>query len=75
MDDMEVRKSETESLRWFMCAKNNISLFAEHVPGVDNEMADALSRLQEKRFARLHPTARKTSTPVLRSVWTIQMRK
>ena len=56
---------------FFVCAKNNISLFAEHVPGVENEMADALSRLQEERFARLHPTARKNSTPVPRSVWTI----
>ena len=56
---------------FFVCAKNNISLFAEHVPGVENEMADALSRLQVERFARLHPTARKTSTPVPRSVWTI----
>ena len=56
---------------FFVCARNNISLFAEHVRGVENEMADALSRLQEERFARLHPTARKTSTPVPRSAWTI----
>ena len=56
---------------FYVCAKHNISLCAEHVRGIDNGMADALSRLQGERFARLHPSASKTPTPIPHSIWTL----
>ena len=56
---------------FFVCAKNNISLFAKHVPGLDNATADALSRLQGERFARLLPTARNKPTEIPPTIWNI----
>lgn len=41
----------------FLSCKYNITCTAEHVPGVTNTIADALSRLQLQRFRALLPTA------------------
>lgn len=39
------------------CLKHNILFKAFHVPGCQNDKADALSRLQVDKFKTLHPTA------------------
>ena len=44
--------------------KFNILLKASHVPGYNNTLSDALSRLQVSRFLTLHPSADKHPTPV-----------
>ena len=56
---------------FFVCAKNNINIFAKHVPGLENEMADALSRLQGDRFAQLLPTAKKHPSAIPSTIWNI----
>ena len=56
---------------FFVCAQNNISIWAKHVPGNFNDRADALSRLQVERFASLHQTAAKNPTTVPASIWNI----
>ncbi|XP_053105446.1 uncharacterized protein LOC128324664 isoform X1 [Hemicordylus capensis] len=40
------------------CLRHNILFAARHVPGLDNSIADALSRMQEERFRTLAPAAR-----------------
>ena len=54
---------------FYVCARHNISLRAEHIPGLCNDIADALSRLQVERFRHLHPTASDAPTPVPPTVW------
>ena len=39
----------------FVCLQNNILFRARHVPGIKNDLADSLSRLQIQRFRRLAP--------------------
>lgn len=43
---------------------NNIQFKAKHIPGVQNEIADALSRFQWERFRKLAPMAEPHSTDV-----------
>ena len=45
------------------CLKLNIVFKAKHIPGVDNDLADALSRLQVQRFRQLAPNAKAIATP------------
>lgn len=45
-------------LTW-MSAKQNFCIYAEHLPGVSNVLADCLSRLQVQRFLELAPSADK----------------
>ena len=40
------------------CLKYNIFFKARHIPGVENTLADALSRLQVQKFRHLAPSAR-----------------
>ena len=40
--------------------KHNFLARARHVPGVDNRIADALSRFQVKRFRDIAPNADQT---------------
>ena len=42
---------------YFICAQFNFECAAEHVPGLQNEGADALSRGRIEEFRTLHPTA------------------
>jgi len=46
-----------------VCLQNNILFRARHVPGVKNDLADSLSRLQIQRF-RLLPPAHMQLSPV-----------
>jgi len=49
------------------CMTHNILCHAEHVPGVNNTLADALSRLQMDRFYKLAPAGMDSSpTPIPR---------
>ncbi|KAK3098128.1 hypothetical protein FSP39_016419 [Pinctada imbricata] len=47
----------------FQSAKCNFIIHAKHIPGVRNDIADALSRFQMDRFRRLAPQAEKDPTP------------
>lgn len=47
---------------FFLEAKFNFSIVAQHVPGVNNQPADALSRDQLPLFLQLKPTANRTPT-------------
>jgi hypothetical protein len=53
------------------CLKYNILLKAQHVPGVKNEICDALSRFQLERFRKLAPEAAKDPVPVPTMVWDV----
>ena len=57
------------------CLKWNIMFKAEYVPGIDNTLADSLSRLQIERFRRLHPTADPEPKALPDHVWNILNRE
>ena len=47
-------------LTWCAC-QNNVTFSAKHVPGVKNNISDALSRLQIEKFRSWAPQAEKQS--------------
>lgn len=49
----------------FHSAINNFTVHARHIPGVDNNIADAISRFQMARFRRLAPFANVLPVPCL----------
>ncbi len=49
---------------FFLCAHYSIEISAVHIPGAQNNRADALSRLQISRFRSLTPDADPYPTPV-----------
>ena len=51
--------------------KHNFLVRARHVPGVNNEIADALSRFQVQRFRELTPGADQTPCIILPSFMTL----
>ncbi len=51
------------------CQEFNIHFKARHVPGVDNSIADALSRFQMERFRRLAPRADPVMAPLPSNLW------
>ncbi len=51
------------------CLEFNFHFKARHVPGVDNSIADALSRFQMERFRRLAPGADPVMTPLPSYLW------
>lgn len=51
--------------------KHNFFIRARHVPGVSNEIADALSRFQDARFRSAAPTAEKTPCTIPPSLMTL----
>lgn len=48
----------------FITARFQINLFATHVRGIDNSLADALSRDNATYFHSHHPQAKQLSTPI-----------
>lgn len=42
----------------------NITFKAKHIPGIDNSVADAISRKQWEKFRQLAPLAKKDSEPI-----------
>ena len=54
---------------WFCCAQYSFQVTALHVPGVDNPLADAVSRDDMARARRLRPSLEiSSSAPVLPSM-------
>jgi len=53
------------------CLQLNLVLKAEHIPGVQNGIADSLSRLQMARFRQLAPDAELHPVPVPTHLWNI----
>lgn len=49
---------------FFLAAKNNFNLFLKHLPGITNQIADALSRQQVHRFRQLAPEADPKATDI-----------
>jgi len=47
---------------FFICAEGNFMVTAQHIPGVTNTLADALSRGAFQRFRSGHPTANRQPT-------------
>ena len=56
---------------FFFCARRNIHLTFAHVPGVCNDVADSLSRLQVSRFRRLRPDSELLPTSVPEDAWIV----
>ena len=52
-----------------ICLQNNIMFKAKHVPGIDNGIADALSRFQVERFRSLAPGAAPEGVEVPSRLW------
>ena len=50
---------------FLVCARKNFIVTAVHAPGTQNDVADALSRQDWKRFRELTPAANMTPTPEL----------
>ena len=48
----------------FLAAKDEFYIFATHIRGVDNTLADALSRNNGSLFRTLHPQAKQSPTPI-----------
>ena len=53
------------------CLQWNIFMYAVHIPGVDNRLADALSRFQWDKFRELAPHADKKGVPCPGWMWGI----
>ena len=49
---------------FFIAAVNNFHIVIQHISGIDNSIADSLSRLHMDRFWRLAPRATATPTPI-----------
>ena len=47
-----------------ICLKHNLYFRAKHVPGILNELADSLSRLQVQKFRMLAPQGQPYPTPI-----------
>ncbi|KAM4704927.1 uncharacterized protein WCC33_009743 [Rhinophrynus dorsalis] len=54
-----------------LCLRHNISFRARHVPGMDNAIADSLSRLQLDRFRLLVPEAETEGYSCPEYLWTL----
>ena len=54
--------SLVRKLTW-CSANNNFTLHAKHIPGVKNNIADALSRFQMTKFRQLAPHAQENPNP------------
>ena len=56
---------------FLFCAKLNINLLVQHIPGHTNQAADALSRLQVPRFRRIRPSAALHPSSIAPELWSI----
>ena len=54
---------------FFFCAKQNLNILFQHIPGHTNVLPDLLSRLKVQSFKRLHPTAHQHATKVPDETW------
>ena len=53
----------------------NMFICAVHIPGVENEVADALSRLQWDRFWQLGPEAEQAGVPCPSGLWDLVLER
>ena len=51
-------------LLYFCAARYNINIVITHISGIDNSIADSLSRFQQHRFQALAPAAHLTPDPI-----------
>ena len=60
-------------VRFFVlqCLKHNVAFKARHIPGIKNNIADALSRFQVPRFWALAPRAERQGAAIPEFLWTI----
>ena len=56
---------------FFIAAKNNFTVNIKHIPGIDNSIADSLSRFQMPRFRQLAPKAAPLETVIPPEAWNI----
>ena len=56
---------------FFIAAKYNFTVNIKHIPGTNNTIADALSRLQMAKFRQLAPTASPRETRIPPQAWII----
>ena len=56
---------------FFVSASHNFTVKVSHVRGVNNSIADSLSRFQMSRFRALAPAADKEPTPIPPEIWKI----
>ena len=58
-------------LRYFVlvCLRDNVTIKAKHIPGVQNNIADALSRSQMARFRQLVPSAAHAGLEIPSFLW------
>ena len=56
---------------FFFCAKINLNVMLEFIPGKVNINSDNLSRLQVDRFLQMNPSANRAPTSIPEEVWTI----
>ena len=55
------------------CLHLNVFMYAVHLPGVENTLADALSRFQWDRFRELAPAAEQHGVPCPDWMWDIAL--
>ena len=56
---------------FFIAAENNFTVNIKHIPGIDNSVADSLSRFQMPRFRQLAPMAAPLETVIPPEAWII----
>ena len=54
---------------FFVSAQFEFTVNVQHIPGLDNSIADCLSRLQMEKFFHLAPEADKAQTPIPVEAW------
>ena len=54
-----------------LCMEWNISFRSLHIPGVENEIADALSRFQDSRFQKLAPDVEASGMEIPQALWNL----
>lgn len=61
-------------LRHLVCLQLNVFLYAVHIPGIDNTLADSLSQFQWDRFRELAPAAEKEGIPCPGWLWEMALK-
>ena len=56
---------------FFIAAKNEFTVNVKHIPGINNTLADRLSRLQLDKFGNIALDAVKQQTKVLNDLWPV----
>lgn len=55
------------------CLQLNVLLYAVHIPGVDNTLADSLSQFQWDRFRDMAPAAERDGRPCPGWLWEVAL--